>query len=201
MIAAVVVLGAVAVLLWAIISLAGGEPGGRFEAGDAIAYVVYLAAFLPNVIVAIATLSVGAPVDVGAKVDLGGRLVGPLREYSLASWGRGDPAPYLLLLLLIPIVACFAGGFYARRRTPEPSSMLVVLLTGSAVFSVVLTLVAAIGEMRFAGVVRGAGYGAIAPDLVLLFLFTFLASGILSSAGWHFAGSTTVLNDRFPQAS
>lgn len=201
MIAAVVVLGAIAMLLWAIISLAKGEPGGRFEAGDAIAYVVYLAAFLPNLVVAIAALSVGAPVDVGAKVDLGGRLVGPMREYSLASWGRGDPAPYLLLLLLIPIVACVAAGFYARRRTADPSAMLVILLTGSAVFSVALTLVAAIGELRFAGVVRGAGYGAIAPDLVLLFLFTFLASGILAFAGWYFAGATNVLNDRFPQAS
>jgi hypothetical protein len=102
-------------------------------------------------------------------------------------------------LLLIPIVACAAGGFVARRRASQPSSMLVVLLSGSALFSVGLTLLAAIGELRFAGIVPGAGYGAVAPDLVLLALFAFLASGILSFAGWKLAESTTILDDRFPQ--
>ena len=200
MIVLATVLGAGAVLLWAIVALAGGEPDGRFGVGDAIAYLVYLAAFLPNVIVAIVTLSLGAPIDVGAKVDLGGRLVGPMREYSLSSWGRGDADPFLLVLLLMPIAACAAGGFFARRRTSDPSSMLVTLLTASAVFAVGLTLVAAIGELRFAGVVKGAGYGAVAPDLVALFGFAFLGSGILSFGGWKLAESTDLLDDRFPQA-
>ena len=199
MLEAAAVLGAAAVLVWVIVSLAGGEPGGAFGAGDAVAYLVYLAAFVPNVIVAVIALGLGTPLDVGAKVDLGGRLVGPLREYSLTSWGRGDAEPYLFALLLIPIVACIAGGFIARRRTAEPSSMLVVLLTGSAIFCVGLTLIAAIGELRFAGVVKGAGYGAVQPDVVLLALFAFLASGVLSFGGWKLAESTDVLSERYPQ--
>lgn len=200
MLGAAAVFGAAALLVWAIVALAGGEPAGRFGVGDAIAYLVYVAAFLPNMIVVIVAIGLGAPVDVGAKVDLGGRLVGPLREYSLTSWGRGDAEPYLLALLLIPIVACAAGGFIARRRTAQPSSMLVVLLTGSTIFCVGLTLVAAIGELRFAGVVKGAGYGAIEPDLVLVALFAFLASGVLSFGGWKLAEGTDVLSERYPQA-
>jgi len=200
MVVVATVLGAGAVLLWAIVALAGGEPDGRFGVGDAIAYLVYLAAFLPNVIVAIITLSLGASIDVGAKVDLGGRLVGPMREYSLASWSRGDADPILFVLLLIPITACAAGGFFARRRASDPSSMLVTLLTASAVFAVGLTLVAAVGELRFAGVVKGAGYGAVAPDLISLFAFAFFASGILSFGGWKLAESTSLLHDRLPQA-
>ena len=200
MLSSAAVLGVAAVLVWAIVSLASGEPGGRFGAGDAIAYLVYLAAFLPNVVVVIIAIGLGAPLDVGAKVDLGGRLVGQLREYSLASWGRGDAEPYLLGLLLIPIAACAAGGFIARRRSAQPSSMLVVLLTGSAVFCVGLTLVAAIGELRFAGIIKGAGYGAVEPDLVLLALFAFLVSGVVSFGGWKLAEGTDVLSERYPQA-
>ena len=200
MLAVAAVLGAAAVLVWVIVALAGGEPGGRFGAGDAIAYLVYLAAFLPNVVVAIIAVGLGAPLDVGAKVDLGGRLVGPLREYSLTSWGRGDAETYILALLLIPIVACAAGGFVARHRSAQPSSMLVVLLTGSGVFCVGLTLAAAIGELRLAGIVKGAGYGAIEPDVVLLALFAFLASGVLSFGGWKLAEATGVLSERYPQA-
>lgn len=199
MLAGAALVGSAATLLWIIVALAKGMPGGRFGAGDALAYVLYLIAFLPNIVVAILSLSVGAPLQVGAKVNLGGKLVGPMREYSFASWGPGDPEPYLLLLLLIPIVVCSAAGFWARRRISDGSMMVPVLLMASAVFAVALTLLAWIGELRLAGVAKGSGYAAVAPDVVFLLLFSFLASGILAFAGWKLAESTDLMSDRFPR--
>jgi hypothetical protein len=199
MLAGAAVVGLAATLLWVIVALAKGIPGGSFGAGDAFAYVLYLVAFLPNIIVAILSLSVGAPLQVGAKVNLGGELVGPMREYSFATWGRGDPAPYLLLLLLIPVVVCGAAGFWARRRTSDGTLMVPVLLVASAVFAIALTLLAWIGELRLAGVARGSGYAAVAPDVVYVLLFSFLASGILAFGGWKLADSTDIMGERFPQ--
>lgn len=198
MLAGVALAGLAATLLWIIVALAQGAPGKQFGLGDAIAYAVYLAAFLPNIVVAVTALSLGAPVDVGARVNLGGELVGPVREYSLGSWGRGDPMPLVYLLTLIPIAACIGGGFIARRRTSTPGAMVNVLLVASAIFSIVLTLLVAIGPLRLAGVVKGSGYGEVAPDIVVTFLFAFLASGILGAAGWKLAESTSLLRRRFP---
>jgi hypothetical protein len=198
MVVGVALIGLAATLLWVIVALAGGTPGKQFGLGDALAYSIYLVAFLPNIIVAIVAISVGAPVDVGARVNLGGELVGPLREYSLASWGSGDPTVLVYLLTLIPIAACVGGGFVARRRTVAPGTMVTVLLIASGVFSIVLILLVAIGPLRLAGVVRGSGYGEVAPDIVLTFLFSFLVSGILGAAGWKLAESTTLLHRRFP---
>jgi hypothetical protein len=200
MLVAAAVLGAAMTLLWIIVALAKGAPGNHFGAGDAFAYVVYLAAFLPNIIVAIVSMSVGAPVDVGAKIDIGGNLLGPLREYSLVAWGRGDPPGPIWVLILIPLVACIIGGLFARRRATDPKTMVPVLLTASAVFAVTLTLLGAMGPVRMAGVLKGSGYAFIAPDAVLVFLFSFLVSGILGAIGWKLADSP-VLTARFPQAS
>lgn len=200
MLVALAVGAAGATLLWIIVALAKGAPGKHFGAGDAFAYVIYVVAFLPNIVGAIAAFSFGAPLDVGAKVDLGGKLVGPTREYSLASWGTGDPAWYLWLLVLLPIVACVAGGFVARRRATDPKSMLPVLLIASSVLAVTVTLLAAIGPLRLAGVTKGSGYAAVAPDVVVLFVFSFLASGVLGFLGWKLAETSNVMSDRFPQA-
>lgn len=200
MLSAVTVLGAGATLLWIIAALARGAPGDHFGAGDAFAYLVYLAAFFPNIIVAIVSLSVGGPLDVGAKVNLGGELVGPLREYSLATWGRGDPPGVVWLLMLVPLLACALAGFVASRRATDQKSMVPVLLIGSAVFAVTITLVGAIGRLRMAGVVKGSGYGVIEPRVAMVLMFAFLISGIVGFLGWNLAQRTDLLSDRFPQA-
>jgi hypothetical protein len=199
MLVGLAVLGAGATLLWIIVALAKGTPGKHFGAGDAFAYVVYVLAFLPNIIVAIVSFSFGAPLDVGAKVDLGGRLVGPMREYSLATWGTGDPHWYLWLLVLVPVAACLSGGFVAQRRSTDTKTMLPVLLIASSVLAVTVTLLASIGRLRLAGVAKGSGYAVVAPDIVLLLVLSFLASGIIGFCGWKIAESSNVLNDRFPQ--
>jgi hypothetical protein len=191
------VLGAGALLLWVIVGLAKGTPGKHFGAGDAFAYFVYMVAFIPNLVAAIVSMSFGAPLDVGAKVDIGGKVLGPLREYSLTTWGRADAPAYLWLLVLIPLVACVMGGLYARRRTADPKSMSAVVLIASAVFATGLTLAGAIGPVRMAGVLKGSGYAFIAPDAVMVFLLSFLAAGVLGALGWKLAESTSLLNDRF----
>lgn len=194
-------LGSAATLLWLIVVLAGGTPGGHFGAGDAFAYLVYLAAFLPNIVVGIAALSVGAPIDVGAKIDVSGRMLGPLREYSLAAWGRGEPPAASWLLVLLPLVACVLGGLYARRRVNDPKVMVPVLLTASGVFAGTITFLAAIGPLRMAGVLKGSGYALIAPDAPMVFVWAFLASGVVGFAGWTLGEKTQVLSSRFPPAS
>lgn len=186
------VMGAAVILLWIIVALIRGAPGQHFGAGDAIAYLVYLAAFLPNVVVAVVGLAFGAPLEVGAKVDLAGRMVGPLRDYSLWQWGSDDPLPILMGLIVVPLVACVWGGVTARRRADGPDAMLHVLLVASGVFAVALTLLGAIGRLRLAGVVKGSGYASVALDPVAVFFLSFLVCGILSAAGWKLAGSSNV---------
>jgi hypothetical protein len=200
MLSAAAVLGAAATLLWIIVSLTRGAPGRHFGAGDAFAYLVYLLAFLPNVVIAIVSFSLGAPVAVGAKVNLRGKLVGPLSDYSLTSWGRGNPPAVVWFLVLVPIFVFVLGGFVARRRASDAKTMLPVMLIGSAVFAVTITLLAAIGELRLAGISKGAGYAMVAPDIVLLLLFAFLESGVFGVIGWKLAERPGFLRNRYPQA-
>lgn len=197
MLAVAGVLGVAAMLLWVIVALAKGAPGKHFGAGDAFAYVVYLVAFLPNLVVGLISLSLGAPIDVGAKIDVGGKLLGPMRGYSLLGWGNGDPPAYLWLLVVIPVVACAVGGLYARRKS-DPKAMVPVLLTASAVFAVAVTLLGAIGPVRMAGVLKGSGFALIAPDVVVAFVAAFLVSGIVGFLGWTLAERSQVLAGRFP---
>ena len=199
MLAIALVLAFAAALLWIIVALAKDPPGKQFSAGDAFAYVVYLIAFLPNILVGIVTLSFGAPIDVGAKIDVGGRFIGPFVDYSLFEWGRGDAPIYLWLLVLIPLAACGFGGFYARRKS-EASAMVTVLLTASGVVAVCLTLLASVGVLRMAGVLKGSGFALIAPDVPVLLLVSFLVSGVVGFLGWKVAERTDLLADRLPHA-
>ena len=192
-------LGLAGVLLWIIFALASGAGERDLGAGDAVAYLVYLLAFLPNLVVAIIALGFGAPISVGARVDLGGEVVGRLRDYSLLAWDRGEAPALSFLLFLIPVIACVGGGFLARRRAVSATSMLPTLLMSSGVFSILVTLIAAIGPIRVAGLTRAAGYATVAPDLPLLFLLSFLASGVLGFAGWKLAENNKLLSARVPQ--
>ena len=192
--------GLAAVLLWIIVALASGAVGSGLSAGDAFAYLVYFVAFLPNLIVALIAMGFGAPIELGARVGLGGEIVGRVRDYSLLAWDRGDAPALSWLLVLIPVVACVAAGFLARRRTSDPSSMLPTLLFGSAAFSVCLTLLAAIGPVRLAGLTRAAGYAGVAPDVMFLLPLSFLGSGVLAWAGWKLGEAGRFLSSRVPQA-
>lgn len=180
-------LGMVATLLYFIIVLARDAPGRYFDAGDALAYVLYVIAFLPNIVVAAISVSVGAAIDVGARLTLGGEVVGPLREYSVWTWGKGDAPLGLFLLFVVPLIAGIAGGVVARRVDTDIRAMAATLLVASGSAAVVVTLLAWIGRARFAGVVNGNGYGAIAPDVVGVFVLSFLLLGLAGALGWQLA--------------
>ncbi|MDQ3964338.1 MAG: hypothetical protein M3277_10570 [Actinomycetota bacterium] len=187
MVGALAALGLVATFLYFIVVLARDAPGRYFDAGDALAYVLYVVAFLPNIVLAAISVSVGAAIDVGARLTLGGEVVGPLREYSMWTWGRGDAPLALSLLLVIPLVAGAAGGVAARRIDDDMRSMAPALLIASASAATVVSLLAWIGRARFAGVVKGSGYGMIAPDVVGLFVLSFLLLGLAGALGWQLA--------------
>ena len=187
MVAGLAVLGTAATLLYFIVALARDAPGRYFDAGDALAYVLYAIAFLPNIVLAALTVSVGAAVEVGARLTLGGEVVGPLREYSVWAWGRGDPPAVLFLAFVIPLLAGAAGGVVARRVNDDVKTMAPALLIASGAAATVVTVLAWIGRARFAGVVSGNGYGAIAPDVVGVFVLSFLLLGLAGAIGWRLA--------------
>ena len=187
MVGSLALLGTAATLLYFIVVLARDAPGRYFDAGDALAYVMYVIAFLPNIVAAAVTVAVGAAIDVGARLTLGGEVVGPIREYSVWTWGKGDAPAALFLLFVVPLVAGAAGGVIARRIDPDVRSMAPALLIASGSTATVVALVAWIGRARFAGVVRGGGYGAIAPDVVSVFVLSFLLLGLAGALGWQLA--------------
>jgi hypothetical protein len=174
-------------LLAIIISLARDAPGRYFSAGDAVAYIVYLGAMVPNAVISIASIAFGSSVAVDARLNLSGELVGRARDYSFWTWGGSDVPPFVYLLALIPLVACIGGGFLARRRTPDPTRMATVVVTMSALVAVVLTLAAWLAKMRVAGIGPGRGYAEVAPDVAVVFVASFLVTGVLGVLGWKVA--------------
>ncbi len=188
MLASALLLAGFAALVWIIVGLAKGVTPAGFGFGDALAALVYLAAFLPNVLVTIIALALGAPVEVGARVTFGGREVGPFGEWSLLDWG-GDPTPwYLFLLLAIPLLSCMLGGFSARRNAHDPPRWLPVLAGAAVTFAVPLTVVALLADARLgAGLVTGGGFAHVAPDALLTLVFGLLWADALGYIGWRVA--------------
>lgn len=183
------IIATAATLMWIIVSLVKDAPGRYFDAGDAVAYILYAVALLPNAIVSVAAIAFGAGVEVGARLTLAGEVTGPLREYSLWGWGGGSPPAPTYLLPVIPLVSCLAAGVVARRRVADGSKMLPVLLVASAVVGVAFTLVGWIAKMRLAGIGRGVGYAVVAPDVIVMFFSSFFLTGLLGVAGWKLAES------------
>ncbi|MDQ4064972.1 MAG: hypothetical protein M3161_02885, partial [Actinomycetota bacterium] len=184
---ALVALGVGAMLLWFIIGLARDAPGRYFDAGDAFAYLVYVIAFLPNIVIAVVSVAFGAPVVAGARVTLGGQVSETVREYSMWGWGGNDAPGVLMFLLLVPLLAGITGGIVARRYEPDRLRFAEVVGLLSAIVAVTLTLGAWIGRARLAGVVRSDGFGYVAVDVVLLFVLSFLAIGVTAALGWFLA--------------
>ena len=194
----VTLVGAVAgVLLWIIIALAKGAAPRWFDFGDALAGIVYLAAFGPNVLITLVALSLGAPVDVGAQVKFGGRALGPLQPLSLSHWGDGGGAPwYLWLLVLIPLVACLLGGFAARRNAKGSMRTIEVMLAAALTFAIPLGVLATLSTARLgAGLVRPRGYAYVAPDALVTFGLALLWAAGLGFAGWKMAEAQEPLDD------
>ena len=174
-----------AVLIGVIYRLATSPLPPRFDIGDALAGLVYLAAFLPNVLVCIAALSMGAPIVVGAEIGVGSDRVGPLLEYSLASWGNGSAPPIAYLLLLIPLASFLAAGFATRAMPRDRIRSPIPAVLGAVITAGVMGLLCLVADARLgAGLVGGNGVAQVAPEassVVLLTLGWALAAGL---AGW-----------------
>jgi hypothetical protein len=189
LIVAVVAAGA-AVLLWIIVALARGAAPPRFGVGDAVGGLLFLVAFLPNVLVSLLALSLGAPVEVGAKVRLGGRALGPVESFSLADWGGGGVPWPVWLLVLIPLVACLLGGFAARRNADDSARLVEVLGAAAVTFAAPLAAAVAVADARLgAGLVKARGFAHIAPDAVMVLVLAAIWAAALGYAGWSIADS------------
>ena len=173
--AATAAFGALVALLCLVIARLIAEPLPRsFGVGDAVAAILYLLAFLPNVLVAIFSLSVGATLQIGAQFDVGGELVGPLKSISLWDWGPGGSIARWLLLLL-PLGVAARTGVLAYERTTSSNRALRSIVGCAVVVAVGVGILAAIGDARLgAGLVKRSGVGLVAVDALQATILTFL---------------------------
>lgn len=186
MLAAGLVLSAGAVLVWIIVVLARGSLPAGFGLRDAVAALIYLLAFAPNVAVSLLALSLGAPVEVGGRVTVGGRDFGGLVEYSLMEWAGGDPPWYLFGLLLIPILACAGAGLFAYRNARDPDAVLEVIGVAALVFAAAVLVLASVGDARLgAGLLGGRGVARAAPDALTAAVLACGWGAVLGFAGWN----------------
>nr|MBA2600376.1 zinc ribbon domain-containing protein [Actinomycetota bacterium] len=179
---------AFALLLWIIVGLArGGTPKG-FGVGDAVAAIVYLIAFLPNMLATVAGFSVGAPVEVGGQITVAGRLRGGVPSYSVFDWDGGTPPVYVALLIMIPVIACSIGGYLAYRNAKDKKQVVEVLGAAVVTFSVTLLILATLAEARLgAGLLGRSGFARLAVDAPIAFLLSVVWAGALGFAGWKVA--------------
>ena len=184
-----VLMAAAVLLLWIIVGLARGAQPRSFDAGDALSALIYLIAFVPNVVVAILSLSVGAPIEVGAQVTFGGRLVGTIQDYSIFGWAGGQAPAWVFLLPVIPLLACIGGGVWLRGRTgdgeegaggdPRRSVAVAAVTFGATLFALAL-----LGEARLgAALVRNRGVGLVAPNPWLVGVLSFAWAAVGGLAG------------------
>jgi hypothetical protein len=187
-------------LLWIIAGLLEGHPSGSFGLRDAGAALISLVAFGPNVLVAIAAVAHGAPIEVGAQITSAGRVIGSLQEISLFSWGEQGAPWYAFALLAIPIVACLLGGYSARRNAREPGDVVQVLAVAAGVYALVLFELAALAEARLgAGLIRARGFGRVAPDAGMLLLLAFAWAVVAGFVGWKLSDTQANASNPEPE--
>lgn len=192
--------GAVVALLFLVIARLASDPLPRwFGIQQSFAALVYLAAFLPNILVALTALGFGATLRIGAQVGAGGELIGPLREHSLLEWGRGDPPVALFLLALLPLGLSLAAGFWGARRHADARPLASTIAVGAALCGVGMGVLSGLSEARLgAGLVREQGVGLVAVDpteaalLTTLWLVLGGAAGAMLYRWIHPASRVTV---------
>jgi hypothetical protein len=184
-----VLMAAAVLLLWIIVGLVRGAQPRSFDAGDAFSALIYLVAFVPNVVVAILSLSVGAPIEVGAQVTFGGKVVGAIQNYSIFGWAGGHAPAWVFLLPVIPLLACTAGGVWLRGRTRKGEEGAGVdprrsVAVAAVTFGATLFVLALLGEARLgAALVRNRGVGLVAPNPWLVGVLSFAWAAVGGLAG------------------
>lgn len=168
-------------LIWAIVALARGDGPSDGGLGEAVAALVYVVAFAPNLVVGVTALGLGAPVEIGAGLTVGGRVRETIREVSIFD-GSADP---MLMLMLVPLLSCAAGGYWARKKASGSGRPAAVLAVAALVFAGVLTLLAAFGDVRLgAQLTPERGFGVVAPRSGFVFLLGLLWAAGAGYAGW-----------------
>jgi hypothetical protein len=192
MLAAAALLSMAGVLAYLIVALVAGG-GVDPTVGEAIALLIVLAIFAPNLAAGAAAFSLGAPTVLVAS-SFG---VGIEREVSLLGWGDVDPAWYLYVALLIPLVACLLGGYVARRRAERADKPLEVLGIAAATFAVVLSLIVYVGTLNYSAGALGEGsLLVLRPSAGAVFLLALLWGGAAGYAGWKVADGQEVAAHR-----
>ena len=181
-----------AAVVWIVVALARGSVPPGFGIRDAVAAILYLVAFAPNIAVSFLALSLGAPVEVGGRVTVGGRDFGQVLEYSFVQWGAGDPPWYLFALLLIPALSCFGAGFVARRTATDDNAVLEVIGLAALLFAGAVLVLASVGDARLgAGLLGRRGLARAAPDALTAAVFACGWGAALGFMGWKSAGLVT----------
>jgi hypothetical protein len=174
-------------LIWVIVALARGAPVKGFGQGDALAAVLYILAFLPNILVAIVAIAIGAPLDVGAQITIGGRQIGPLETFSLWRWGEGAAPWFAYALLLVPLLATVGAGYLLHERRERKGHESVIGIA-AIVFALALAIAAWLGQARLgAGLVRAHGFGQISPNALIVLALGFAWAALGGFAGWTLA--------------
>jgi hypothetical protein len=180
------VLSVFALLLWVIVGLIRGTPTRGFGLGDALAALVYLVAFAPNILAIITALGMGSALDVGARVTVARSSVGEINELSIFSWGGGEEPAYLFLLLLIPLLATVFGGYYARRAA-SIERMMPTIAWAAVTFAAALFAIALLGDARLGGGLAGFGVAHVSIHAFRTLLLSLLWGGAGGALGWQLA--------------
>jgi hypothetical protein len=183
MLVAAATLAMAGVLAYLIVALAAGS-GVEPTVGEALALLLVLAIFAPNLSAGAIAFSLGAPNLLVAR-SFG---VGLEREVSLLGWGDADPAWYLYAALLIPLTACLLGGYVARRRAEQPGKPFEVLGVAAATFAIVLAMVVYIGTLNYSAGALGEGsLLVLRPSAGAVLLLALVWAGAAGFAGWKVA--------------
>lgn len=182
MLGACLVLALAAGLLWVIVSLLSGSGPQQLDLGGLIAALVYVLAFAPNLVIAAATLSLGAPLHFGAGLTISGKVRGNVRELSIAGADGIDPA---VLMVLVPLVATGLAAVWLARNSQTPDNPLPVLARSAVMFAGALTGLAWLGHARLgAQLASDKGFGVVAADAPSVFVMALLWSFLGGLAGW-----------------
>lgn len=185
---AVLAVGATLLILSGVIAaLLSGKPRGEFGVGDALAGVVYFAAFWPNLLISVLAVAFGSSISLGAQITAGGRQVGPLQEISLFDWPPDGPPAWALLLILLPLGATVWAGVQAHRRI-TPEQLIRALGWAAGFVAVILFCWAALAEARLgAGILDRKGFARLAPNPGVLAFSAILWTFAGGAAGWYLA--------------
>ena len=173
-------LGLAAGLVWAIAWLVAADPA--IGAGDALAVLIYVVAFAPNLALTVGALGLGAGAGLGAQAAIGGRVLSASRSLSMWDW-PGEPDPlYPLLLLLVPLVACTVGSMFLHLPGEGRQAPLTTVLETAALFAIALTLLLWIGRVELQGLGATTGLRVLTPNLFHVFALAFLWMALIGLA-------------------